>query len=206
MRVDQAMSTPAVTITAATAVKRAAEVLATRGFTVLPVVDDELRLVGIVSEGDLVRDRFPAQARLTPATAEPATGRPPVATVGEIMTREVLTANGGDDVHELIERMRRARVRAVPVLRDALVVGVVTYRDLVRIVARQDARIAAAVRVRLESCFALGRFDVAVQAGIVALTDHMARPEDWHTARVLAEQVPGVARARMAAGVESPAR
>ncbi|MBO0851620.1 MAG: CBS domain-containing protein, partial [Pseudonocardia sp.] len=129
-----------------------------------------------------------------------------VATVGEIMTTEVLTATGRDDVRELIERMGRARVRAVPVLgNNGVVVGVVTYRDLVSIVARQDVQIAAAVRVRLESCFALGRFQVAVRAGTVLLTDHMNRTGDWHTARVLAEQVPGVARAHVAARVESPA-
>lgn len=203
MRVEQAMSAPAVTVTAATPVKRAAEVLAARGFTMLPVVDDELQLVGIVSEGDLVRGRFPAQARLTATPAGRVAGRSSDSTVGEIMTREVLTAADSEDVHELIERMRRARVRALPVLRAGLVVGVVTYRDLVRIVARQDGLIAAAVRVRLDSCFALGRFEVTVHAGAVLLTDQMDRPEDWHTARVLAEQVPGVAGARVTARVES---
>jgi CBS domain-containing protein len=203
MRVEQAMSAPAVTVTAATPVKRAAEVLAARGFTVLPVVDDELQLVGVVSEGDLVRGRFPAQTRLTSSRAGRVAGRSSDSTVGEIMTREVLTATGSEDVHELIERMSRARVRAVPVLRAGLVVGVVTYRDLVRIVARRDGLIAAAVRVRLDSCFALGRFEVTVHAGTVLLTDQMDRPEDWHTARVLAEQVPGVAGARVTARVES---
>ncbi|WP_028927939.1 CBS domain-containing protein [Pseudonocardia acaciae] len=204
MRVEAAMSTPAVTVTAATPVKRAAELLAARGFTVLPVVDEELRLVGIVSEGDLVRDRFPAKARLAASGAAGA-GAEPGATVGEVMTREVLTVTGRDDVHELVERMRRARVRAVPVCRDGMVTGVVTYRDLVRTVARRDERIASAVRVRLESCFTLGRFEVAVDAGAVLLSDRMDRPEDWHTARVLAEQVPGVARARVAARAESTA-
>lgn len=203
MRVDQAMSAPAVTVTAATPVKRAAEVLASRGFTVLPVVDDELRLVGIVSEGDLVRGRFPAQARLTASPTGPVAGRSSHGTVGAVMSRDVLTATDSDDVHELIERMSRARVRAVPVLRTGLVVGVVTYQDLVRIVARRDGLIAAGVRVRLDSCFALGRFEVAVDAGTVVLTDQMDHPEDWHTARVIAEQVPGVAGARVSARVDS---
>ncbi len=201
MRVEQAMSTPAVTVTAATSVKQAAGLLAARGFTVLPVVDADLRLVGIVSEGDLVRDRFPAEARLGVTLVEAL----PALTIAEVMTREVLTAAVRDDVHELIERMRLARVRAVPVCRDGLVVGVVTYRDLLRTVAREDGRIAAAARARLESVFSLGRFTVTARDGVVTLIDRMARPEDWHTARVLAEQVPGAARASVTSPVDEPA-
>lgn len=204
MRVEQVMSAPAVTVTPATTVKRAAELLAARGFTVLPVVDADLQLVGVVSEGDLLRDRFPAEALLTATPVGAGDGRSPGVTVGEVMTREVVAATGRDDVSELIERMRRSRVRAVPVVRDGMVVGVVTYRDLVRTVARRDERIGAAVRVRLESCFRLGRFDVTVREGTALLTDHMARPGDWHTARVLAEQAPGVTRARVRAEANQP--
>ena len=206
MRVEQAMSVPAVTVTPATPIKQAARLLAARGFTVLPVVDEELRLVGIVSEGDLVRGRFPAEARLTAAQSGRAwAGSPPGATVGEVMTPRVLTVSARDDVHEVIERMSQARVRAVPVLRNGVLVGVVTYRDLVRTVARDDDRIAAQVRLRLETCFPLRRFAVTVREGEARLTDEMARPEDWHTARVLAEQVPGVSRAWVAARLDTPA-
>lgn len=208
MRVEQVMSSPVVTVGPATPVKRAAELLAAGGFTVLPVVDADRGLVGIVSEGDLVRDRFPAEALLSASRAGvragAGVGRLPGATVGEVMTRRVLTATGREDVRELTERMGRARVRAVPVCQGAMVVGVVTYRDLVRTMARHDEGIGAAVRVRLESCFRLGRFEVTIRDGTALLADHMDRPEDWHTARVLAEQVPGVTNARVHSPTNQP--
>lgn len=199
MRLDQAMSTPAVTIEPTTGVKDAAELLATRGFTVLPVVDGGGEMVGIVSEGDLIQDRFPRDAR-APYSAEPV--RLAGATVADVMTREVITASLTDDVRGLIGRMRAARVRAVPVCHRDRVVGVVTYRDLVSVLAREDELIAADVRRKLGCYSAASRFQVAVHAGMVELTDRMDRPAEWYTAARIAEQIPGVLGARVVGGAE----
>ncbi len=63
MRARDIMSTPVTTVRPGTTVKEAAALLATNGFTALPVVDDGDRIIGIVTEADLVRDRVPRDPR-----------------------------------------------------------------------------------------------------------------------------------------------
>jgi CBS domain-containing protein len=189
------MSTPAVTVTAGTSVKHAAELMAARGFTVLPVVDDSLALVGVVSEGDLVIDRFPRDPRWS--TDRRATL--PAAEVGAVMTKEVVTASPSQDVRDLLIRMRAERVRSVPVCEGDSVIGMVTYQDLIKVLARADERIAADVRRRVAICTTSGRFITDVHDGEVVLTDLMPDRGEWHTVRVLAEQVRGVVSAQVVA-------
>lgn len=195
MLVSRAMSTPAVTVTPETPVKHAAELMAARGFTVLPVVDRWQELVGVVSEGDLVADRFLRDARW--ATDRPAAE--PAGEVGAVMTKRVVTTSPMEDVRQLLARMRSERVRAVPVCERDSVIGVVTYQDLIKVLARADERIAADVRRRVAIYTTPGRFDTEVTDGSVLLTDRMADRGEWHTIRVLAEQIPGVVRARVVA-------
>jgi len=196
--VSRAMSTPAVTVTPETSVKHAAELMASHGFTVLPVVDASLALVGVVSEGDLVADRFPRDARWPSDRRVTA----PAGEVGAVMTRRVVTASPMEDVRELLARMRSQRVRAVPVCERDSVVGVVTFQDLVKVLARADDRIAADVRRRLAVYTTPGRFTTDVRDGTVVLTDRMADRDEWHTIRVLAEQIPGVVRAQVVAATQ----
>ena len=59
MRARDIMTTPVVTVTPQTTIKEAARTLTTRGFTALPVVDDD-RLVGIVTRTDVMRARAEA--------------------------------------------------------------------------------------------------------------------------------------------------
>lgn len=195
MLVSRAMSTPVVTVTPETSVKHAAELMAARGFTVLPVVDRSLALVGVVSEGDLVVDRFPRDARFS-------TDRPraePAGTVGAVMTKRVVTASPSEDVRTLLTRMRSERVRSVPVCERDSVIGMVTYQDLIKVLARADDRIASDVRRRVAIYTTSGRFATDVHDGEVVLTDRMADRGEWHTIRVLAEQIPGVVSARVVA-------
>ena len=64
MQARDVMTREVMTVGPNTSAKYAAEVMADRGFAALPVVDDDLRLVGIVAEADVLRDRIPADPRL----------------------------------------------------------------------------------------------------------------------------------------------
>jgi CBS-domain-containing membrane protein len=57
MRARDIMTSPVITVRAGTTVQDAAALLAARGFTALPVLDDDDRLIGIVTEADLLRGR-----------------------------------------------------------------------------------------------------------------------------------------------------
>jgi CBS domain-containing protein len=85
MRARDIMTNPVTAVRPETPIKEAAAVLAVNGFTALPVVDGDDRLIGIVTEADVVRDRVPRDAR---ALRHPGEEMTTVATttVGEVMT------------------------------------------------------------------------------------------------------------------------
>src|SRR5436190_17229689 len=120
------MSSPAVVVSPELSVKEAAALLDAHGFTCLPVVATDGRLVGVVSEAELLADRFPPDPRVPIADRVDTS---PGATVGDVMVRDVLVANLQEGVADLLTVLRSADVRSLPVVDDGVVVGVATYRD-----------------------------------------------------------------------------
>jgi CBS domain-containing protein len=185
MHVRKIMSSPVVTVTAGTPVKEAALLLSTHRFTALPVLDEHQRLAGVLTEADVVRDRFPRDS----LHRDP---RHPAATVGEVMTSPALTVEPDTDAVDLVALMLEHQVRSVPVVEDGAVVGVVTRRDLLSLLARDDGVIAGDIDRRLIAYSGHDRWQVAVHDGAAMITDRLDDPSDRHVAAVLADAVPGV--------------
>ena len=197
MQSRDVMITAGVTVTAATTVKAAADLMATRGFTALPVLDAVGDLIGVVTEADVVRGRFPHDPRYhitdEAGTAPPADPpRDPALTVGAVMTSPATVMTSGSDVVDLVATMETAGIRSMPIVDGARLVGIVTRRDLLRTLARDDASIAADVRHQLAIYSGHGRWTVDVSGGVVTLRDAFDSATDLHVATVLAEAVPGV--------------
>jgi CBS domain-containing protein len=199
MRARDIMTTPVTTVRPGTPIKEAAAVLAGNGFTALPVIDDNNRLIGIATEADLVRDRVPRDPR---ALCHPGAELPTVVTttVGEVMTTAVVAMGPGTDVAVLAKALLDAGHRSMPIVDGSRIVGIVTRRDIVRVIARDDDTIAQDVRHRLEIYGGDRRWQVQVHDGVVAIGDQFAgdpgeAETDRHVATVLAEAVPGVVRA-----------
>lgn len=76
MLASDIMTRTLVTVKATTSVPEAATLLASRGFTALPVVDDDRALIGLLTEIDILRDRFPHDPAST-APMRAASRRPP---------------------------------------------------------------------------------------------------------------------------------
>lgn len=194
MRARDIMTTPVTTVRPETPIKDAATVLATNGFTAVPVVDGDDRLIGIVTEADLVRDRVPRDAR---ALCHPGEEMTTVATttVGEVMTTPAIAMGPGTDVAVLAKALLDAGYRSMPIVDGSRVIGIVTRRDIVRVIARDDHTIAEDVRHRLEIYGGDRRWRVEVHDGMVAIGDQFDDETDRHVATVLAQAVPGVVRA-----------
>src|SRR5262245_57918036 len=175
MRVADIMTRSVVTITPATPVKDAAVVLAGHGVTLLPVVDESDQLVGVLTEADVVRGRIPPDPRRGAWQGNRAGPTPPV-TVGEVMSTPALTASPQTDAAELATMMIDRGLRSVPVVDEDQVVGIITRRDLVRVIARDDALIVADVRRRLEGYGTPERWAVHVHRGVVTITDQHNDP------------------------------
>ncbi|PRX45204.1 CBS domain protein [Prauserella shujinwangii] len=201
MRAREVMTAPVVTVTPGTTAKHAAELLIRHGFTALPVVDEDERLVGIVTEADLVRGRVPRDARFRAgARAEPGERPPPRLTVGAVMSAPAVSASAGDDVAEVVAALLDAGFRAMPVVDRGRLAGIVTRGDIVRALSRDDREIARDVRHQLEIYGGAGRWDVVVRDGVANIVDQRDDPTDRHVATVLAESVPGVVRATVHSG------
>ncbi|MDI5975908.1 CBS domain-containing protein [Amycolatopsis magusensis] len=189
MRARELMSSPVLAVRPETTAKEAAGLLAEHRFTALPVVDDDDRLIGIVTEADLIRDRVPRDTRYQ--HRDPA--RPvPDSAVGSLMTSPAVAMGTGADVADLCRALLDDRIRAMPIVDGAAVVGIVTRGDVVRALARSDHDIAADVRHHLEIYGGGGRWKVEVRDGKVRITDAYDSETDRHVATLLAKSVPGV--------------
>lgn len=197
MRARDVMSSPVLTVPVTLTVRQAAELLSRRGYTAMPVVDSDERVVGVVTEADLVRDRFPRDPRYrTPA--DDLRLAPP-ATVGDVMTAPADARPSGTDLAELARSMVQEHRRCFPIVDDEKLVGIVTRRDLLRVLRRSDLDVAADVRRHLAMIGGSGRYTVSVRDGEATVTDQFDDADDRHVAQVIAEAVPGVIRARVAA-------
>jgi CBS domain-containing protein len=195
MQARDIMTSPVVSVTPDMTVKYAAKLLSDNGFTALPVLDADGRLIGVVTEADLVRDRFPRDARHRGDAGPPES---PAGTVGGVMTTPAVGMGVGTDVADLVRVLLDDRIRSMPIVDDAHVVGVVTRRDLVRALARDDAVISADVRHQLSIYGGPQRWTVEVHDGAVEVVDAFDDETDRHVATVLAQAVPGVTAVHVA--------
>jgi CBS domain-containing protein len=194
MRARDVMTKSVVTVGPSTSAKDAAELFVRHGFTALPVVDGHAVLLGVVTEADILRDRIGVDARslIHPDWPVQATTAPAM-TVDAVMTTEVVFRGPNADAAELARVMLERHIRAIPIVDNGTLVGIVTRRDLLRTIARDDAAIANEVRHHLERCFRRGDWSATVNNGVVTLVDEFGDEADRHIATVIASAVPGVA-------------
>jgi len=192
MLVRDVMTSPVISVQPTTPVRGAAALLTERGFTALPVVNDDAELVGIVTEADLLSDRIRHDAR-SPLLSRELEAGPAPATVGDVMTTDVFSARPTTDVADLADQMHRLGVRSIPVVGSRFgLVGIVSRRDILRTLTKADVAIASDVRRRLEVYAGPGRWGVAVRSGVVTLNDAVGDPTEQHIATVMAASVRGV--------------
>ena len=110
------MTTAVVTVPPAMPVGDVAILLQERQITGLPVVDDAGRVVGVLSELDLLSRQG--------------------ATAGDVMTREVVGVTAETPVAEVVRLLLERRIRRVPVLEGGRLLGLVSRADLLHLFTR----------------------------------------------------------------------
>jgi CBS domain-containing protein len=164
------MTRDVVTVGPETLVKRAAEVMAERGFAALPVVDENNELVGMVAEADVLRDRVPPDPRLHLRRDEAPTRAVPPRLVLGVMTADVRSVEACADVADVARIFVHEHVRSVPVLEHGRTVGILSRRDLLRGLVRPDAGIQADLRRLVEDYTGeTGCWDIAVTDGVATI-------------------------------------
>ncbi|MBU1694823.1 MAG: CBS domain-containing protein [Verrucomicrobia bacterium] len=92
----------------------------------MPVVDDQDRLIGMVTEHDLLNFAFDGNAE--------------EATVADAMSRKVVSFPPETPIEELVSTCVVQRIRRVPIVKDGRVVGIVSRRDVLREMQRMYGR------------------------------------------------------------------
>jgi CBS domain-containing protein len=181
----------------------------------LPVVDAGGKLVGILSEGDLLRRAETGTARRHSGWAELLLGPGRLAdeyvhaharTVHDLMTDTPLTVTEDSALSDVVDLMQRRHFKRVPVVRGEALVGVVSRADIVRaLVARLGAEPNAAalvddaaIRAAVEREFAASKWVnalnicVSVHEAVVTLEGALFNEAIRPALRVAAENTPGV--------------
>jgi CBS-domain-containing membrane protein len=193
MRAAEIMTRDVATARPETSVQDAVALLAERNCTSLPVLDADNRVVGIVSEVDLLRDRMPRDPRSHLRT-EPDQQADPARLVRDIMNAEVMCLSASADTADLAELMTEHDIRAIPIVDGATLVGIVSRRDVLLTLLRDDKVIAAEVTTRLAQYAGTpDRWDVEVDDGIVSVTGPFSTDE-VRVVDLLARSIAGVLR------------
>jgi CBS domain-containing protein len=205
MRTCDVMSRPVVTVGPDAPLRDVAATLIEHRINAVPVVDDTDRLIGIVSEADLLTPEVSAVTRRQPNSS---VGQRPPRTARHVMSQSVYTLTGDTDATAAARLMLRHRLKSVPVVAGERVVGMVARRDLLRLIARSDHDIQADLDRRLkEELEVLQRLALDVAGGVVTI-DGAARPLGRQLLEGIAHTVAGVVEVRTtqrgADGAESP--
>ena len=205
MRVADVMTPEVVTTRPGTPFKQLVAALVDNDVSALPVVGDDGRPVGVVTEADLMSRASYGRVRrrALAVVAESLAGRDPAwlrksegLTAAELMTTPIATASPDDDVRVAARRMQERRVKRLLVVEPGgRLVGIVSRHDVLRLFAAPDDEVAQRVQATLADLLLVPagvEATATVQDGIVRLEGSVLRPSDRRVVEAAVSAIPGV--------------
>jgi CBS-domain-containing membrane protein len=214
MQARDIMTTNVVTAALRTGVDEIARLLLEKKISAVPIVDEGGAVLGIVSEGDLMRHHGLETERHQPWWLNLVASRRESAAefvkshgthAEDVMTRDVVTVGEETSVGEIAEALEKRRIKRVPVVRDGKLVGVVSRANLLHALAAGGKGAAAkastddrAIRDKIieslegQGWVSHGSLNVVVSEGAVQLWGWVESEDERKAMRVAAEEVDGV--------------
>jgi CBS domain-containing protein len=214
MRAVDVMTVDPVSISPDESIVEAIRLMLQRKFSGLPVVDSTGALVGIVTEGDLLRRSETGTQRKRPRWIEFLIGSGRLANeyvhasgrkVRDVMTYDVQTVTEETPLDDIVQQMERHQIKRLPVVRGGKLVGIVTRANLLRalasvvgetkpVAAADDASIRTRIYAELQKqpWAPVNMLDVVVRDGIVHLWGVLLDERQREAIHVVAENTPGV--------------
>jgi CBS-domain-containing membrane protein len=214
MRAADVMMSEVITVGEDASVQEAARLMAQHGISAVPVVDHDKRVVGMVSEGDLLHragterrrswwlDMVASTNQLAGEYVKSHSG-----SVKDVMTRDVISVTEETGVADIAILLETNRIKRVPVLLDGRLVGIVSRANLVRALAmtinerpsgaEADDR---AIRDRLlaelkaQKWAEVAPANITVKDRVVHLWSSYYSDQEKRALVVAAESIPGVRR------------
>ena len=149
LTVADAMTPDPVTVPPEMEVGDVAKVMVDKDIGGVPVVTAGGDLVGIVTESDLIvldsEVKFPSYVHFldgyifVPGAVhrfEEKFRKAVAATAGEMMTEDFMTVSPDDKIEDVAEIMTKKKMKRFPVIKDGALVGIITMRDIVKLISK----------------------------------------------------------------------
>jgi CBS domain-containing protein len=219
MNVADVMTQKVISVTPETTIAEAAGLMLEHRISGLPVVDNSGAVVGVVTEGDLLRRTETGTERhhsrwleflITPGRLAEDYSRANARKVGEVMSPEVIAVAPPDSLAEVVRLMERHNIKRLPVIEGGRLAGIVSRANLVRALlhnltesavgnaAGSDAQIRERIMAEIakQPWGPRASVEVRVDAGIVELYGSITDERERTALRVLSENAPGVKAVR----------
>ena len=213
MKASDVMTRNVLTVGPESSVAQAIRLMLNNNISGLPVLAADRKVVGILTEGDLLRRGETGTERHRPRWLEILMGPGRAAgeyvrthgrKVADIMSTDVVSVAGDTPLDEVVGLMERRRIKRVPVVEGEALVGIVSRADLLRSLlgvldaqpaeARRDEEILELIQAELAKRSWVPRdgLSISVKDGVVDLNGVILEEEEREALRVVAENAPGV--------------
>lgn len=212
MKAADIMTRKVKSVTPTTPVHEVARAMIERKISAVPVVDERRRVVGIVSEGDLVRRSELGTERQRswwldiisdPSERAAEFVKSHGLKAADVMTRSVISVTPRTDVREIVDILEKWKIKRVPVVSGGKLAGIVSRHDLLHTLSRAKPQAAkkgsdAAIRDYLrrqadkEAWANSATVNFVVDNGTVELFGAVQSEAQRDALRVMAERAPGV--------------
>jgi len=216
MRAADVMTNEVITVGEDASVQEAAKLLAEHGISAVPVVDRDKRVVGMVSEGDLLHRAETGTERRRAWWLEMVASTNQLAgeyvkshsgSVKDVMKSDVISVTEETTVADIAILLETNRIKRVPVLRDDRLVGIVSRANLVRALAMSiNERPSGAeaddraiqhrllAELKAQKWAEVSPANIMVKDGVVHLWSSYYSNQEKRALVVASESIPGVRR------------
>ncbi len=120
------MSAEIITITKDATMKHVIQLLVTRGITGLPVVSDDMELLGIVTEKDVLKALYNRDVQVN--------------SVADLMTGDIVSFDENDDLIKVFKGLVENNFRRVPILSQGKLVGIISRTDIIKFLSKSAVK------------------------------------------------------------------
>jgi CBS domain-containing protein len=216
MRAMDVMTSEVITVDEDASVQSVAKLMAKHGISAVPVVDKYKRVIGMVSEGDLLHraetgterrrswwlEMMASTNQLAGEYLKSHSGR-----VKDVMTRDVISVTDTTPVADIAVLLETNRIKRVPILRDGKLVGIVSRANLVRALAMtinepasgdetddRTIRDKLLAELKAQKWAEVSPANITVKDGVVHLWSSYFSEQEKRALVVAAETIAGVRR------------
>ena len=149
LKAKDIMTEEVITVKPETTIEELARLLMTQQISGAPVVDDKGKIVGVVTENDLISKNsrlhiptilrlFDAYIPLGTSKMESDIRKMAASTVEDICTKEIITVDEEASVEYIATIMTEKRIHILPVVREGKLVGIIGKKDLIKGIAAEQ--------------------------------------------------------------------